>query len=273
MATSIATYSSEITDQSKTELVSIADWLGKNKRTAYLVGGWAVYHFTKDFHGNDQGKDITPEDDQGSFNPLGSKDIDLVFSNAEEKQSFEFHYCKEGGYKKRGIYPDKPWTKTIPGIIPTDIVIDLDVLSREWKERDMDITWKHLVKHNAKMNLNKEVAIRVPEKELLLLYKCVAIISRTDQSRQPKANVSYLTSKIWKDAFDILALWDTGIDKKRLRNLVAETKLEQATKMARQIIESRLPEFAITRYKQDPDYLVIGDQNTTDTPGVSNPRF
>ena len=203
MATSIATHSTEVTDQSKTELVSIASWLGKNKRTAYLVGGWAVYHYTKDFHGREQ-EEHEPDGGSNSFHPLGSKDIDLIFSNTDEKQSFEFHYCKKGGYKKRGIYPDKPWTKTIPGIEPTDIVIDLDVLSREWKERGMDVTWKHLVKHNAKMNLEKEVVIPVPEKELLLLYKCVAIISRTDQSRQPKANVGYLTSKIWKDAFDML---------------------------------------------------------------------
>ncbi|MFA6329445.1 MAG: hypothetical protein WCX64_02040 [Candidatus Micrarchaeia archaeon] len=259
MATGIAGYSPEITDQSKDELVSIAHWLGKNKRTAYLVGGWAVYHYTKDFHGSGQGEGIAPEDGRESFNPLGSKDIDLVFPNAEGKQSFEFHYCKEGGYKKRGIYPDKPWTKTVPGAVPTDIIIDLDVLSREWKERGMNITWKHLVRHNAEMILDDKVVITVPEKELLLLYKCVAIISRTDQSRQPKANVSYLTSKIWKDAFDILALWDTGIDKKKLVCLVAGTKLEQAVKMARQIVESRLPEFAITRYGQDSDYLVIGD--------------
>src|SRR3989344_5541471 len=47
MATRITDYTESITEQSRLELLGIARWLADNKKTAYLVGGWAVYYYTK----------------------------------------------------------------------------------------------------------------------------------------------------------------------------------------------------------------------------------
>ena len=132
-----------------------------------------------------------------------------------------------------------------------------------------------MARHNNRIPIQNGVELAVPTKELLLLYKCFAIVSRTDQLGHPKAEVIRLTSKIWKDAFDILALWDTGVEQAKLASLAKETSLERIVRIARQIIGSSLPEFTINRYKDDPNYLAIDKDPSiaTETPDSYDPRF
>ncbi|MBI5176591.1 hypothetical protein HY995_00725 [Candidatus Micrarchaeota archaeon] len=47
MATRITDYGQSITEPSRLELKSIAQWLAGENNIAYLVGGWAIYYFTK----------------------------------------------------------------------------------------------------------------------------------------------------------------------------------------------------------------------------------
>lgn len=260
MATRIGDYDKAITDQSKDELLAIAKWLSGQKHQPFLVGGWAVYYFTHSgrrpsakFGEFTFGK--SKLGDSFGFEPLGSKDIDLVFRNSDSKNSFEFHYCKEFGYKKEGLHTPKRWVKHTAGTPPADIVLDFDVLSREWVVRGKRVTWKHLAKHHVAVSIAKGPTMNCPSKELLLLYKCVALVERTDTRQLPNQDLNYLDSKIWKDANDILALHDTGIDDKKLASVAKETGLGGILQDAKALITANYESYGFTQYAFKDKFL------------------
>jgi len=74
-------YSSKITDPSLNELREFAKWYNeKVGNYPIIVGGWAVYCYTKG---------------------LGSKDIDVVFLGDAAKHSTLFDYFRAHGYTER----------------------------------------------------------------------------------------------------------------------------------------------------------------------------
>lgn len=94
MPTRIADYDPSITEPSKLELISMAKWLQENKFKACLVGGWAVYYWTKagtrpPAKYGEAVYDRSRYDDPHGFRPLGSKDIDLVFGSKAQREEFE----------------------------------------------------------------------------------------------------------------------------------------------------------------------------------------
>ncbi len=257
MATKIGDYNPSITEPSRLELVSIARWLADNKKTAYLVGGWAVYFYVKPGE-RPPGKygqvvfDKSKYGDTFGFQPLGSKDIDVVFENKGEKEEFEEMYCRNNGYSKRGNIHPRELVKQVNG---TEIVFDPDVLSKKWKARGTDIGWNHLITYNVWLELDSGIYVLVPTKELLLLYKCVALVERTDESKKFGAETLRLESKIWKDANDILALHDTGIDKSALDVIAQKTGLEQILNDAKQIISKNYDNYGFTQYAFSKNFL------------------
>lgn len=249
MATHLADYNPEITEQSRLELVNIARWLQDNNPTAYLVGGWAVYYHFKSRE-RPYAKLPAPLGefklgDRYGFQALGSKDIDLVFENKTAKEEFEEEYCRPNDYHKRGSFKPRELVKYIG---KTDVILDADLLSNSRVVRKIKVPWSYLPRHNSKLALEGSVSIQVPTKELLLLYKCVALVERTDERSKPNPNLVRLDSKIWKDANDILALHDTGINAETLGGLAKETGLSDILSDAKQIISSSYDGFGFTQY-------------------------
>lgn len=87
-------YNSTITDPSLTELEEFAKWYNeKVGNYPIIVGGWAVYCYTKG---------------------LGSKDIDVVFLGAATKHMTLFDYFRSHEYteRTRSLF-DKEFVKII----------------------------------------------------------------------------------------------------------------------------------------------------------------
>jgi hypothetical protein len=255
MATRIGDYKKEITDLSKIELLSLARWFTDPKFVKYkpfLVGGWAVYFHTIS---DKRPAGLYDEavfnksrfDDPSGFSPLGSKDIDLLFPDAKSRDSFEYYYCKEHGYTKEGFGAEKFWVKHKTGSDDSGIILDLLSLSEKWSVRGSAISWDALPAHSVPVDFGNGLSMACPEKELLLLYKCVALVQRTDRKNLPNPSPN-LDSKIWKDANDILALHDTGIDEKKLASIAKETGLEPILTDAKALIAASYESYGFTQY-------------------------
>jgi len=263
MATRIDDYDKVITDLSKIELLSLARWFTDPKFVKYkpfLVGGWAVYFHTRSgkrslaTYGSAVYGESKHGDPQG-FEPLGSKDIDLLFPNSESKNSFEYYYCKDNGFTKEGFGAEKHWVKHKTGSGDKGIILDLLLLSEKWSVRGIPISWDSINTHNIIVDLGDGLGLTCPEKELLLLYKCVALVQRTDKRQLPNQDLNYLDSKIWKDANDILALHDTEIDNKKLALVAKETGLEQILQKAKDIITANYESYGFTQYAFKDEFL------------------
>ncbi len=257
MATRITDYDPSITEPSRLELLNIARWLQDNKKTTYLVGGWAVYYYTKprERPSAKLGELILGKSrlgDPHGFGALGSKDIDLVFQNKREKEEFEQQYARSNGYYRRGPFQPKEWVKRAGN---TEIILDLDIITNPYKNSVLPLRWNFLPSNSTSTRIEEETAIYTPNKELLLLYKCVALVERTDERRKPNAEVIRLDSKIWKDANDILALQDTEINNGTLADLAEKTGLAPILRDAKKIISKNYENYGFTQYSFAKSFL------------------
>ncbi len=251
MTNRISDYDASVTEPSRRELVEIARWLQETGQTTYLVGGWAVYFHTQSRE-RPSARLPFPVDarvrigDPAGFQALGSKDIDLVFENKKAREAFEQNYCRPNGYlpPKRLLERDL-WRKPVG---KTEILLDFDLLANTWPVRRANVGWAGLTRHHAKVELSPGVSVLVPQKELLLLYKCVALVERSDQRGRPNVDLTYLDSKIWKDANDILALHDTGVNEKVLGDLADTFALKRILQAAKEIISANYASYGFTQY-------------------------
>jgi len=255
MATRIGDYRQEVTEPSRLELMNIARWLQEHRLTAYLVGGWAVYFHTKPRERPPAvaGKAIVGESKAGDrfgFAPLGSKDIDLVFENKKARERFEQEYCRENGYRKHEFLGRTELAKFTG---TADIILDLDLLSNTRVVRGITVRWSEMSEHSA--NIVLDGSALAPSKELLLLYKCVALVERTDERNKPYPDLNRLESKIWKDANDVLALHDAGINSRALEELAKKTGLAPIVKAAKQIIAENYDEYEFKQYAFSKQFL------------------
>lgn len=257
MTSRITDYDSSITEPSRRELISIAHWIQENGQRTFLVGGWAVFYHTT-FSGRPAAKygaaayRKSHYRDFVGFAPLGSKDIDLVFENKKARETFEQKYCRNNGYVPPSRLRERSWTKPSSG---TEILLDFDLLSNHRTVRRTKIGWTNLLEHQVAVEVDGNVSIPAPAKELLLLYKCVALVERTDQRGLPNQDLKYLDSKIWKDANDILALHETGIDAGLLSAISKESGTEKILVAAKQIIASNFDSYGLTHYSKSRRFL------------------
>ncbi|MBI5035930.1 hypothetical protein HZC09_01175 [Candidatus Micrarchaeota archaeon] len=249
METRIADYPPATTEPSRRELLNIARWLQENRRTAYLVGGWAVYYYTKPGarpHGKVEVAAVENRfEDPYGFQALGSKDIDLVFKNKRDREEFEQEYCRKNSYYKPRIPEPRQLVKHAENV---EILLDTDLLSNSWKVGKTRFEWKILEGRSANLELEAGLSVLAPKKELLLLLKCVALVERTGRRRQPNQDLRYLDSKIWKDANDVLALHDTGVNAERLSSLAKETGLAGILSEAKQILAANYENYGFSQY-------------------------
>ena len=213
-------YSEEITDPSLNELKEFASWYNeKLGNYPIIVGGWAVYFYTKG---------------------LGSKDIDVVFLDARAKDATLAAYFHSHGYieKKRDFF-DREYVKNVQvGDREIEIIIDAVSSKRTiiFEGKDARIPWSWAVKHNTEYRVGN-ASIYLPEIELLMMYKLGAILGRNIYLRTG-LDFDYYSSKLWKDVIDVALLSKLKIDKKEFGKFMTESGLKKYAEEIMEIIEA-----------------------------------
>lgn len=190
-------YAGEITDPSLKELETFAKWYNdKIGNYPVIVGGWAVYCYTKG---------------------LGSKDIDVVFPGDASKHATLFAYFAQHGYIERSrTFFDKEFVKPVKSKgREVEIIIDAVSANRTiiFEGKKARLPWSWAAKHSVKHKLGN-ATIYIPTIELLLVYKLGAILGRSYNLRTG-LDFDYYKSKLWKDVYDVLSLSKFGIDQRK----------------------------------------------------------
>ncbi len=217
-------YSSAITDLSLRELQEFAKWYNeKIGNYPIIVGGWAVYCYTKS---------------------LGSKDIDVVFLGDATKHKTLFDYFHSHNYtERRRTFFDKEFVKLVRSHgNEVEIIIDAVSSNRTiiFEGRNARLPWNWAAKHSALYDLGHS-KIYLPTIELLLTYKLGAILGRNLQLKTG-LEFEYYKSKIWKDIYDVLSLSKLEIDSKKVRKFFIESGLDKYIDEILQIIEDNSDE-------------------------------
>lgn len=207
-------YADDLTTISFNELVRITKSFNIHGLSPIVIGGWAVYFYS---------------------NGAKSVDIDLILPSKHAVQVFE-KFCKLYGFKKdkrakiRTLF--KKTVETESG--KQDIELDIFTLSDKnllASNKSIEIPWKLSEKFSEEWMLDENVIARVPEKEVLLLYKAAALIDRRFKLKNwvnlSKFARDRLNSKIEKDKKDIQSLLKLGTDEQKLNQLLKETKFKK----------------------------------------------
>lgn len=217
-------YSSSITDPSLKELEEFAKWYNeKIGNYPVIVGGWAVYCYTKG---------------------LGSKDIDVVFTGDKAKHVTLFDYFRSHEYKERSrSLFDKEFVKTVKtkqGEV--EIIVDAVSSNRTiiFERRTARLPWNWAVKHSTQHRLGSAM-IYIPTIELLLVYKLGAVLGR-NINLKTGIDFDYYKSKLWKDVFDVLSLSPMKINSNKLNKFLKESGLSAYKNEILQIIEDNFDE-------------------------------
>ena len=218
-----ADYAEEITEETRKELVEFIQWynhvLGHEP---LIVGGWAAWAY---HHG------------------LGSKDIDVVFPGAAAKQVTLSAYFKSNGYvENRDVdFFDYEFTKARKTADERSVDIIVDAVSMDRNVQvsgtKLIIPWKWAEKHKRKHAFGKKADAYIVDPELLLVYKIGALIGRNHYLRTADIRrQSHYQSKLWKDARDVLGLFENcAFDKTLLASLLKESKLKPLVTDAKNI--------------------------------------
>lgn len=212
-------YSNLITDPSLKELKEFSKWYNeKIGNYPVIVGGWAVYCYTKG---------------------LGSKDIDVVFLGDKAKHSTLYNYFLTHRYQERSrSLFDKEFVKIVKNKdVEVEIIIDAVSSNRFiiFEGKKARIPWSWATKYNVQYKLNESI-IHIPTIELLLTYKLGAILGR-NTFLKTGIDFNYYKSKIWKDVYDVLSLSKMKFDENKLSKFMKESKLENYKDEIIQIIE------------------------------------
>ena len=212
-------YSSKITDPSLNELREFAKWYNeKVGNYPIIVGGWAVYCYTKG---------------------LGSKDIDVVFLGDAAKHSTLFDYFRAHGYtERRRTFFDKEFVKLVRNEdIDVEIIIDAVSSNRTiiFDRKEVRLPWNWAVKHSVLYDLGNS-KIYIPTIELLLTYKLGAIFGR-NMELKTGLEFDYYRSKIWKDVYDVISLTKLKVDPKSVKEYLTKSGLDEYRNEILTIIE------------------------------------
>lgn len=202
-------YSNAITDPSLKELREFASWYNeKVGNYPIIVGGWAVYCYTKG---------------------LGSKDIDVVFLGDAAKHITLFDYFRAHGYvERRRTFFDKEFVKLVKNNgFDVEIIIDAVSSNRTiiFERKNARLPWNWAVKHNVLYDLGNS-KIYIPTIELLMVYKLGAIFGR-NMELKTSLESGYYRSKIWKDVYDVISLSKLKVNAKSINSFLAKAGLDE----------------------------------------------
>lgn len=227
-----AYYNKEIIEASQRELVSFSRWMNKNHGNyPIIVGGWAVFfHLSK--VSSELGKAKLGSMQLG-FDPLGSRDIDVVFESKHLMDTVLVNYFRANEFIAKKDILEVSYVKEVKTPIGVEqIFIDAccakDV--RAIPDLNIKIPWSNVAKFNEKFELDNEAIIYAPTVELLLMHKIGACIGRTLQRKISPSD--YLESKIWKDCYDITNLLARlPIKQAQLKKFLEQVKLDKHTEI------------------------------------------
>lgn len=226
-------YSSHITDPSLSELEDFASWYNeKLGNHPIIVGGWAVYCYTKG---------------------LGSKDIDVIFLGDQTKHASLYAYFLTHGFieRSRSMF-DKEFVKLMK-TKDTEIEIIIDAVSSNrfitFEGRDARIPWSWAVKYSIEYKIGKST-IYIPTIDLILVYKLGAVLGRNTYVRAG-IDINYYKSKLWKDVQDVISLSMLNIDSKKFNKFMIESGLSKYKEEIIQIIEDNFDDEIKSLLKED----------------------
>ena len=179
-------YYEEITEESFQEMIELCKWLNEiYGHHPVIIGGWAVH-----FH----------------HPTLGSRDIDILFSERRLKDIVIGQYLSSHEYESRGLF-EKEYFKEVETPKGRERII-IDACSIEDVNRvkgtEMIIPWELAFEYHKKIR-TKGIELYIPEVEVLLLYKAKAVLDRTEDMKETY-DPFYLQQKIIKDHYDIANL-------------------------------------------------------------------
>ena len=212
-------YDPTITDPSLEELKEFALWYNeKIGNYPVIVGGWAVYFYTKG---------------------LGSKDIDVIFAGAAAKNATLLAYFHSHGFRTRSqSLFDYEFYKELKAKGQT-LEIIIDAASQErvitFEGRKARLPWAWAFKHSIKHEVGK-ATVYIPELELLVVYKLGAILGRNDYIKAGD-RVAHYRAKIWKDVYDVMNLCALELDAGKVRKFLKESGLDEFAADILQIME------------------------------------
>ena len=200
-------YGRDITEPSLKELEEFALWYNeKLGNYPILVGGWAVYCYTKG---------------------LGSKDIDVVFLGDKAKHVTLFDYFRSHGYSERTrTFFDKEFVKIVKNK-NNEVEIIIDAVSSNriiiFEGRKTRLSWDLAVRNSVKHKIG-DATVYIPTLELLLTYKLGAILGRNINLRTG-LDTNYYRSKLWKDVYDVISLSKFEMNAGTVHNFLPRSKL------------------------------------------------
>lgn len=179
-------YYEEITKESYLEMIGLCKWLNEvYGHHPVIIGGWAVH-----FH----------------YPTLGSRDIDILFSERRLKHIVVDQYLSSHGYRSEGLFTKEYFkeVKTKTGI--ERIIIDACSVEdvNRMKETDIIIPWALAFEHQKSVR-TENVELYIPNVEVLLLFKSKAVLDRSEDLKEA-FDPFYLQQKILKDYYDIANL-------------------------------------------------------------------
>ncbi len=255
-------YSNTITDPSLKELREFASWYNeKIGNYPIIVGGWAVYCYTKG---------------------LGSKDIDVVFLGDVTKHTTLFDYFRAHSYtERRRTFFDKEFVKLVKTSgLKVEIIIDAVSSNRTiiFERKKARLPWSWAVKHSSLHDLG-DAKIYIPDIELLLVYKLGAIFGR-NMELKTGLEFDYYRSKIWKDVYDVICLSKLKINEKSTNTFLAKAGLDEYVGEILTIIEDNFDD-ELRSLSQEQSLSKIrkiltgsgDDPITTNTRGVYRPTY
>lgn len=230
-------YDKEITDASLKELENFAKWMNeKVGHTPVIVGGWAAYAYV------------------GGF---GSKDIDVIFPSEATKAKVLADYFHREGYveRKRDFFQSEFYKEADVKGKKIEIIIDAASGRRviEVTGTNARIPWAWAEKHSVKHKLG-DAEIYIPEIELLITYKMGAAVGRSNALRSAVGEEAvYMRSKVWKDVYDILSLFQKNTDLGKLTRFLKQSKLNEHLEEANNIVK---------RHEKEADFAGLYEEYT-----------
>jgi hypothetical protein len=209
-------YDEGSTSASFTELLNFIRWCKKNLDTEpFIIGGWAVYAYTK---------------------KQKSLDIDVVFSKKQEMEKAMNSYYRENGFEKEELFDQQKHFFKVIDAKSRKIEVRFDAFCFADKNAlvensGVEIPWKLLEKNNSTMPINGLNA-KMPNSELLLIFKVKALRDRmafidARGIRIDAATRTRTKAKILKDEQDIRdILQDAKINSGKLEAILDQTKFK-----------------------------------------------
>lgn len=208
----------EVPDQSKQYLEEFLPFARKVlSYEPVILGGWAVYAFTKKQKSVDVDVLLKTKKDIKLLEPFF---IERKFKQEEDRQgnvTFELETTKHE-YK---------------GIILESIIFDLMLVDEPnvmHSNKNISVPWKLCYEFNEKTKLNG-IEILAPTKELLVILKTKALLDREHDKYKLKnfTNKQWLKRKdfkIEKDKQDIKDLFETTINQTQLEKILEKTNFK-----------------------------------------------